>query len=101
MLTILQAEASEVAKEGNVIFSFKVHGHKHSFEASNNTERDGWVVAVEKSVEEAKAAAEGITSSDEYKETIEKLGTFHHMRRSVVVGACVSARCTSLASASY
>ncbi|EOD43707.1 putative immunogenic protein [Neofusicoccum parvum UCRNP2] len=68
------AEASEVAKEGNVIFSFKVHGHKHSFEASNNTERDGWVVAVEKSVEEAKAAAEGITSSDEYKETIEKLG---------------------------
>lgn len=68
------ADATEVAKEGNVVFSFKVHGHKHSFEASNTAERDGWVVAVEKTVEESKAAAEGVTSSEEYKEAIEKLG---------------------------
>ncbi|KAF9640431.1 putative immunogenic protein [Lasiodiplodia theobromae] len=68
------AEATEVAKEGNKVFSFKLHGHKHSFEATNAAERDGWVVAVETTVEEAKAAAEGVTSSDEYKETIEKLG---------------------------
>lgn len=100
MLTRVQAEATEVAKEGNIVFSFKVNGHKHSFEASNNTERDGWVVAVEKTVEEAKAAAEGVTSSEEYKETIEKLGMFHHMRGNVGIGSCVNARCTSLASVS-
>ena len=26
---------------------FKIHGHKHAFEASTLTERDGWFVAVE------------------------------------------------------
>ncbi|KAF2089136.1 hypothetical protein K490DRAFT_72753 [Saccharata proteae CBS 121410] len=68
------AEATDVAKEGTVAFSFKLHGHKHSFEASSQAERDGWVVAVEKTVEEAKAHKETVTGSDEYKESLEKLG---------------------------
>ena len=39
---------------------FKIHGHKHAFEASTLTERDGWFVAVESAIVEAKEAKESI-----------------------------------------
>ncbi|KAK8186822.1 Pleckstrin homology domain-containing protein [Phyllosticta paracitricarpa] len=68
------ADASDVTKEGNVAFFFKFHGHKHQFEASSQAERDGWIVSIEKGIEEAKAASEEVTGSDEYKATIEALG---------------------------
>ncbi|KAK7530075.1 Pleckstrin homology domain-containing protein [Phyllosticta citricarpa] len=67
------ADASDVTKEGNVAFFFKFHGHKHQFEASSQAERDGWIVSIEKGIEEAKAASEEVTGSDEYKATIEAL----------------------------
>lgn len=38
------------------------------------TERDGWFVAVEKAIVEAKEAKEGIESSEAYKEEKTKLG---------------------------
>lgn len=40
------------------------------------TERDGWFVAVEKGIAEAKEAKEGIESSEAYKEEKTKLGKF-------------------------
>ncbi|KAK8166742.1 Pleckstrin homology domain-containing protein [Phyllosticta citrichinensis] len=67
------ADASDVTKEGNVAFFFKFHGHKHQFEASSQAERDGWIVSIEKGIEEAKVASEEVTSSEEYKATIEAL----------------------------
>lgn len=67
------ADASELAKDGTVAFHFKLHGGKHSFEAQTAPERNGWFVAFEKAIEDAKAAKEGIVSSESYKEELEKL----------------------------
>jgi hypothetical protein len=71
------SEATDVTKDGTVAFFFKLHGHKHTFEAANLKERNGWFVAVEKAVEEAKAAKETIVSSEGYKEELAKLGEFN------------------------
>lgn len=57
----------------------KIHGHKHTFEAQTLTERDGWFVAVEKAIAEAKEAKEGIESSEAYKEEKTKLGKFDNL----------------------
>jgi len=67
------SEATDLAKDGAAGFHFKLHGHKHSFEASNVAERDGWYVAFEKAIEEAAAAAKDIVESEGYKEQLEKL----------------------------
>lgn len=69
------AYASDLSKDGSQAFNFKISGHKHAFEAQNAAERDGWFVAVEKAITEAKAAKDGIESSEGYKaekETIAK-----------------------------
>ena len=58
-------------------FFFKLHGHKHTFEAQTPTERNGWFIAVEKAIEEAKAAKQGIVESESYKEELSKLGEFN------------------------
>ena len=63
-----QAYASDLVKDGTLAFAFKISGHKHTFEAQNSPERDGWFVAVEKAIVEAKEAKEGIESSEAYKE---------------------------------
>lgn len=68
------SEASDVTKDGTVAFYFKLHGHKHTFETSTSAERNGWFMAVEKAVEEAKAAREEILASEGYKAELEKLG---------------------------
>ncbi|KAF1364829.1 hypothetical protein EJ07DRAFT_171809 [Lizonia empirigonia] len=68
------AYATDLVKDGPVAFSFKIHGHKHTFEAQTLAERDGWFVAVEKAIAEAKEAKEGIESSEAYKEEKTKLG---------------------------
>jgi hypothetical protein len=75
----LQAYATDLVKDGAVAFAFKISGHKHTFEAQSATERDGWFVAVEKAITEAKAAKEGIESSEGYKEHKEKIGTFSRL----------------------
>ncbi|ORY15593.1 Pleckstrin homology domain-domain-containing protein [Clohesyomyces aquaticus] len=69
------ADATDVTKDGTVAFFFKLHGHKHTFEAQTSPERNGWFVAVEKAVEEAKAKKEEIVNSESYKEQLEKLGS--------------------------
>ncbi|KAF1831490.1 hypothetical protein BDW02DRAFT_505090 [Decorospora gaudefroyi] len=68
------AYATDLHKDGAVTFALKISGHKHTFEAQSAHERDGWFVAVEKAVTEAKGAKEGIESSEGYKEYKEKLG---------------------------
>jgi hypothetical protein len=60
------------------VFAFKVSGSKHSFEAQNALERDGWYLAVEKAITEAKASKDTIESSEAYKEEKEKISTFTH-----------------------
>ncbi|KAF3049862.1 hypothetical protein E8E11_009587 [Didymella keratinophila] len=67
------AYATDLVKDGTIAFAFKIHGHKHTFEAQTLTERDGWFVAVEKAIAEAKEAKEGIESSEAYKEEKTKL----------------------------
>lgn len=68
------AYATDLVKDGTIAFALKISGHKHTFEAQNAPERDGWFVAVEKAIAEAKEAKEGIESSEGYKEQKEKLG---------------------------
>ncbi|OCL13253.1 hypothetical protein AOQ84DRAFT_118694 [Glonium stellatum] len=68
------AEASDLTKDGTIAFHFKLHGHKHAFEASTASERNGWYLATEKAIEEAKAQREEMLASPGYKEQLEKLG---------------------------
>ncbi|KAF3043220.1 hypothetical protein E8E12_009115 [Didymella heteroderae] len=68
------AYATDLVKDGTIAFAVKIHGHKHTFEAQTLTERDGWFVAVEKAIAEAKEAKEDIESSEAYKEEKTKLG---------------------------
>lgn len=73
-MVILKAEATDLTKDGTLAFHLKLHGQKHAFEASTAPERNGWFVAVEKAIEEGKAAKEGIVGSESYKEELAKLG---------------------------
>jgi hypothetical protein len=75
---IAQAYASDLVKDGTLAFAFKISGHKHTFEAQNSPERDGWFVAVEKAIVEAKETKETIESGEAYKETKEKLSKSAH-----------------------
>jgi hypothetical protein len=80
------AYATDLAKDGAVAFAFKISGHKHTFEATTAAERDGWFVAVEKAITEAKASKDTIESSEGYKENKEKIG-----RPTALAGATSSA----------
>lgn len=71
-LTIIQADASNVTKEGYNQFSFKAGSHQHRFEATKAEERDSWVVAIEKAIEEAKALKEEVTGRESYKKNVEE-----------------------------
>jgi len=68
------AYATDLTKDGVDSFHFKISGHKHAFEAQSAAERDGWFVAVEKAIADAKEAKEGIESSEGYKEQKDKIG---------------------------
>lgn len=72
----LQADATDLTKDGTVAFFFKLHGHKHAFEASTLTERNSWFVAFEKAIEEAKAESENIVANETYQEQLGKLSKF-------------------------
>ncbi|KAF2196939.1 hypothetical protein GQ43DRAFT_230564 [Delitschia confertaspora ATCC 74209] len=67
------SEAKDLAKDGTIAFHFKLHGQKHAFEASTSPERNGWFVAFEKAIEEAKAAEKDIVESEGYKGHLESL----------------------------
>ena len=66
-----------MTKEGAFDFSFKVNGHKHTFQASLGTERDSWLVAVEKAVGKASSTHDAIMSSEGYKNQLGKIGKCH------------------------
>ena len=76
MLTKFQHDVTNVTKSGPEVFSFDFSGHTHKFEASSSKERDAWVVAVEKGVEEAKGMKEDVTGRESYKKSIEEYGMF-------------------------
>lgn len=71
------AEASDIEKASQHEFTFKIHGHKHTFKAANDAERDAWVVSIEKAMAEAKANKDAVTSSEIYKETLASLAKAH------------------------
>ncbi|KAK5021543.1 hypothetical protein LTS07_010950 [Exophiala sideris] len=66
------ADASNVTKEGFSNFSFKAGTHQHRFEATGPKERDSWVVAIEKSIEEAKVLKEDVRERESYKKNIDE-----------------------------
>lgn len=68
------ADATDLSKDGVVAFFFKLHGHKHTFEAQTLPERNGWFVAFEKAIQDAATAKSGIVESEGYKEELTKLG---------------------------
>lgn len=68
------ADATDVHKSAAQEFSFKIHGEKHTFKAANDAERNGWFVAIEEAVKEAKASKDGIRRSDGYQDTVKHLG---------------------------
>ena len=57
-------------------FSFKLHGHKHSFQVPTKAERDGWLVTIKTKSSDARAAHEGLIGSSGYKSQLEKFGMF-------------------------
>ena len=61
-----------VAREGFQQFSFKAGNHQHRFEASKSDERDGWIAAIEKGIQEAKDLKEEITNRESYKKNVEE-----------------------------
>ncbi len=65
-----------MVKEGLDTFSLKVGTQVHKFEAAGYKERDAWIVALEKRLEEAKGLKEEITSKDSYKKTLEDFSKF-------------------------
>ncbi|GAM83553.1 hypothetical protein ANO11243_015410 [Dothideomycetidae sp. 11243] len=71
------ADATDVHKSAAQEFSFKIHGEKHTFKAANDAERNGWFVAIEEAVKEAKASKDGIRRSDGYQDTVKHLGMHH------------------------
>ncbi|KAM3418964.1 hypothetical protein BST61_g4921 [Cercospora zeina] len=66
-------DASDLKKSAPHEFSFKLHGDNHTFKASNDAERDGWYLSIERAIEHAKASKEDIRASEGYKAEIEKL----------------------------
>jgi hypothetical protein len=69
-------EATDLKKASPHEFTFEISGHKHSFKASNDAERDGWYQSIEKSIELGKASKESVRASETYKSEIEKLSMF-------------------------
>jgi len=69
---VFQTEVDSILKDGTQDFTFKVLNHKHTFQAKSGAERDGWILALETAVAEAKAKKEEITTSTTYTETLEK-----------------------------
>ncbi|KAJ4353214.1 uncharacterized protein N0V89_004941 [Didymosphaeria variabile] len=81
------ADATELTKDGIVAFHFKLHGGKHTFEAQTTAERNGWFVAFEQAIEEAKAAKDSIVANETYKEELSKLGKPATLAPTVAAGS--------------
>jgi len=66
-------DATDLKKASPHEFTFEIAGHKHSFKATSDAERDGWYQSIEKSIELGKASKESVRDSEGYKAEIEKL----------------------------
>jgi len=55
-------------------FSFKLHGKTHTFQAVTKVEKDGWLVAIETKLSDAKTSREGIVGSSGYKSALQQYG---------------------------
>lgn len=69
-------DATDLKKASPHEFSFEISGHKHSFKANSDVERDGWYQSIEKSIELGKATKESVRDSEGYKTEMEKLSRF-------------------------
>ena len=50
-----------------------MNGHKHTFQAASQKDRDNWFAAVEAKAAEAKAGREDVVGSEGYKKHISSL----------------------------
>jgi hypothetical protein len=66
-------DATDLKKQSPHEFSLRINGAAHTFKATSDAERDGWYLAVEKSIELGKASKEEIRESEGYKAELEKL----------------------------
>ncbi|RMZ82721.1 hypothetical protein DV738_g1521, partial [Chaetothyriales sp. CBS 135597] len=64
-------DVTNLAKEGFDALSFKLGSHTYKFEAPSTAERDSWLAALEKKVEEARALKDEIVSRDSYKKNLD------------------------------
>ena len=65
---------TDLAKGNFNDFSVTIHSHKYTFQALNRAERDGWLVALEPKISDAKSSREGIVNGQGYKTQLEKFG---------------------------
>jgi len=63
------SEVTDLSPEGTLAFHFTSGGHKHTFEAAHSSERDNWLAVLKTKVEEAKALADSVKESEEYKKS--------------------------------
>ena len=70
---------SDITKEAQNEFHFKLHGHKHTFQAATSAERDNWFAVVENKASEAKASRNGIVDSEGYKNHLSSLSKWHYI----------------------
>ena len=66
-------DATDLKKQAPHEIGFKLNGHEHVLKASSDSERDGWYMSIEKSMELGKAAKEEVRESEGYKAEMEKL----------------------------
>ena len=66
-------DATELKKQAPHEVAFKLHGQEHVLKASNDAERDGWYLSIEKGIEIGKASKEEVRESEGYKAEMEKL----------------------------
>ncbi|TVY49817.1 hypothetical protein LOCC1_G000458 [Lachnellula occidentalis] len=67
------SDVTDLAEEGTTDFHFTSGGHKHTFQAALLAERDNWVAVLKTKIEEAKALAESVKESEEYKTSLSAL----------------------------
>lgn len=77
----MQADMSDVVRVSFNEFSIMLHGHKHTFQALNKSERDGWLMALEPKMAESKTSRESIVGGAGYKSQLEKYGEPQNLLR--------------------
>ena len=67
-------DATDLKKQSPHEISFKLNNEQHVLKANSDAERDGWYLAIEKSIETGKAIKDETRESEGYKAEKEKLG---------------------------